>query len=118
MINKSSLKIFIKKFNKNIEDVIKYLKSSSNSKQKFFTFNSSISKKKKFITIKELFEDNDIKSTIEHLTNTFYDIMQNVDKTSSSQFIVTLKFILLVDTQSSKDFINITKSFIVDSRLT
>ena len=75
MINKLSLRAFIKKFNKNIEDVIKHFKSSSNSEQKFFTFNLSISKGKKFIIAEELFEDDDIKSTIEHLTNTFYDTM-------------------------------------------
>ena len=118
MINKPSLRIFIKKFNKNIEDVIKHLKSSSNPKQKFSAFNSSISKKKKFIIAKKLFEDDDIKSTIEHLMNTFYNTMQNVDKTNSSQFIITSKFISLVDTQSSKNLINITKSSAADSRLT
>ena len=75
MINKLSLRAFIKEFNKNIEDVIKHFKSSSNSEQKFFTFNLSISKGKKFIIAEELFEDDDIKSTIEHLTNTFYDTM-------------------------------------------
>ena len=118
MINKPSLKIFIKKFNKNIENVIKYFRSSLNSKQKFFTFNSSISKKKKFIITEKLFEDDDIKSTIEHLANTFYDTMQDVDKINSSQFIITSKLISLIDIQSLKDFINITKSSIADSKLT
>ena len=117
MINKPSLKTFIKKFNKNIEDVIKYLKSSSNSKQKLFIFNSSISKEKKLIIIKKLFKNDDIKSTIEHLANTFYDTMQNVDKIDFSQFIVTSKLISLVEIQSSKDLINITKSSIADSGL-
>ena len=118
MINKPSLRVFIKKFNKNIENVIKYLKSSLNSKQKLFIFNSSISKKKKLIIAEELFKNDDIKPTIEHLTNTSYDTIQNVDKTGFSQFIVTSKLISLVEIQSSKNFINITKSFIVDSRLT
>ena len=118
MINKSSLKIFIKKFNKNIKNVIKHFKSSSNSKQELFTFNSLILKKKKFIIAKKLFENDDIKSTIEHLINTSYNIMQNVDKINFSQFIITSKFISLVDIQSLKDFINITKSFIIDSKLT
>ena len=117
MINKPSLRAFIKGFNKNIEDVIRYLKSSSNSEQKLFTFNLSISKEKKFITAKELFKNDDIKSTIEHLTNTFYDIMQNVDKINSSQFIITSKPISLVEIQSSKNLINITKSFVIDSKL-
>ena len=118
MINKPSLRIFIKKFNKNIKNVIKYFKSSSNSEQKLFTFNSSISKEKKFITAEKLFEDDDIKSTIEHLTNIFYNTMQNVDKTDSSQFIITSKLISLVEIQSSKNLINITKSSAADSRLT
>ena len=118
MINKLSLRVFIKGFNKNIEDVIRYFRSSSNSEQKLFMFNLSISKKKKFIIIKKLFENNDIKSTIEHLTNTFYDTMQNVDKINSSQFIITSKFISLVDIQPLKNLINITKSSVVDSGLT
>ena len=117
MINKFSLRAFIKEFNKNIEDVIKHLRSSSNSKQKLFIFNSSILKEKKFIIAEELFENDNIKSIIEHLTNISYNIMQNVNKTNFSQFIITSKFISFVDTQSSKDLINITKLFIVDLKL-
>ena len=118
MINKPSLKAFIKEFNKNIEDVIKHLRSSSNSKQKLFTFSLSILKEKKLITVKELFKDNDIKSTIEHLTNTFYNTMQDVNKIGFSQFIITSKPISLVEIQPSKNLINITKSPAADSKLT
>ena len=97
MINKFSLRAFIKKFNKNTENVIRHLRSSPNSKQKFFTFNLSISKGKKLITAEKLFKDDDIKSTIEHLANIFYNTVQNVDKTDFSQFIITSKLISLVE---------------------